>query len=123
MQFQQNIKNNLYNTFYIDIIFNIFINIFNYFNNLYLYIFNYICKNNEKNIIHNDIFIFLNNIANEWKNNNINDIDLATDILYIYNKYNINKKNINNIKNNFQDEHMKYYILGWYIYQNLNNKS
>ena len=109
----------------VNIIFDTFIVIFNYFNN----IFN--CKNNKNNIIHSNIYFFLNDMSNKWKNNNINNIDLTCDILYLYNKYNTDKNTDKKMyylqdKENMSqpiDEHMKYYTLGWYIYQNMENKS
>ena len=93
-------------------------------------------KNNNKMVLHNNIYTFFKNLSNKWKYNNINDINLICDILYLYNKYNkpysnnlnIFYNNINNINENrntedmnILDEHMKYYILGWYMYQNIYN--
>lgn len=109
-------------------------NIFFYFNIVIYYIKNiYNCitvffknlnKNSNKNI-HNEIYLYLNDIANKWNSNDIKNINLISDIVYIYNKYNNNSNFLNNVnsicKNDteIQDQDMKYYTLGWYMYQNI----
>lgn len=117
MQFQQIVKNHINNQLFINVI-NIFCKFYFYFYNIYLYIFDFVNYKN-KNKIQEDVYLFLKEISIKFKNNNIDNIDLLCDILYIHNKYMLNCGN--NIKKNL-DEDMKYYILGWYIYQNLNNK-
>lgn len=82
--------------------------------------------NLKNNNIHNNIYLYLNETTNKWKNNKIDNIELISDILLLYNKYNIipQLNDVNNYKNennNENDKHMKYYILGWYMYQNLKN--
>jgi hypothetical protein len=82
--------------------------------------------NLKNNNIHNNIYLYLNETTNKWKNNKIDNIELVSDILLLYNKYNIipQLNDVNNYKNenkNENDKHMKYYILGWYMYQNLKN--
>jgi hypothetical protein len=117
-----------------------------YFSNIIIYYIKYIClyyknffknTNNVKNI-NNEIYLYLNDITNKWNSNNIKNIDLICDIIYIYNKYNINLNSLNkdielynqsvNTKqeeNNtdIQDQDMKYYTLGWYMYQNILSKN
>lgn len=100
---------------------------------------------NNHNI--NNISQFLQRLSKDWNNNNINNIDLLCDILILYKKHNtfeiINEKHdekddnnynngnngnndINNINNEsnkkLNDEDMKYYITGWYIYQHIKNQ-
>lgn len=94
----------------------LFFDLFEYlYNNIKYYI------NLKNNNIHNNIYLYLNEITNKWKYNKIDNIELVSDILLLYNKYN-NTQKLNGIKEeNIHNENndMKYYILGWYMYQNI----
>ena len=84
-----------------------------------------LCEKKNENDISKEVYYFLKNISKNWKNNEIKDLELICDILYIFNKHNLNEtsnKNIDNL-NNVDDLHMKYYILGWYMFQNIDKKS
>lgn len=108
------------------------LNIINYYiKNIYNYIIVFF-KNSNKNLnknsnknIHNEIYLYLNDIAHKWKSNDIKNINLISDIVYIYNKYNdnsnflINSNSICKNYNDIQEQDMKYYTLGWYMYQNI----
>jgi hypothetical protein len=109
-----------------------------YIKNIYSYYINFFKNKNNIKSVHNEIYLYLNDITNKWNSNNIKNIDLICDIIYIYNKYNINLKSLNkdielynqsvNTKqeeNNtdIQDQDMKYYTLGWYMYQNILSKN
>jgi hypothetical protein len=68
-------------------------------------------------ITNNDIIIYLEDIINDIKNENISEEqkrDLT--ILYIKNKYNIHR-------NDNEENNLKYLSLGWYIYNFLYNKN
>lgn len=77
---------------------------------------------------------FLLDILNKWEKKNIVNNELYYDILFLFLKYrrdNTNQKTFEEITNpveflsnreNSTNNHMKYYILGWYIYENLLNK-
>jgi hypothetical protein len=117
----------------IENIYNLIISILNYIIYPYYFLLNIIYKKNNlkqrnkidiknNNDLHNSICFFIKNLSNKWKYNNIEDIDLLCDILYLYNKYNKFNDNNNNIEIYSQDEYMKYYTLGWYIYQNINDR-
>ena len=122
---------------YIYLISNIFTNIFNI-------IFNFsdnILKKNQNVIIKKEVESFLEKLYKDWKNNKINNIDFLCDILCLFIKYkniNLNEKDkINNgnnnennsennsvndsgnVINNFTNEDMKYYVLGWYLHQSI----
>lgn len=87
-----------------------------------IYPLNIILKKNN-NTSKDVIYEYLNKILKEWKNNEIKDLDLICDLIYIYNKYNL--KNIDYVLTDNKidtDMHMKYYILGWYMYQNSEKK-
>ena len=107
---------NMYLLNKINNIINFFINIKNIFIEKSLYYFfnknNNINKKNVNDSIHN----YLIDLSKEFKNNKIKDIELLSDILYLYYKY--NNKYISENENENID--MKYYILGWYIYQTIN---
>ena len=109
-----------------------------YIKNIYSYYTNFFKNTNNVKNINNEIYLYLNDITNKWNSNNIKNIDLICDIIYIYNKYNINLNSLNkdielynqsiNTKqeeNNtdIQDQDMKYYTLGWYMYQNILSKN
>jgi hypothetical protein len=104
--------------------------IFYYIKDTVLNFFNYFFKYKIKNNINNDINIqiefFLKEIYENWKNKNINDIDITYDILNLFIKY--QKNNLNIINTNIdkiedkENNDMKYYTLGWYIYNCINNK-
>ena len=106
-------------SYIIKYIFNI---ISKFYNDIIIY------KNNlnykKENNINKNIYLFLNDITNKWKDDNINDMNLLSDILSMYNKYDksykplLFDKDIINDKDN-QNINMKYYILGWYIYQTI----
>lgn len=81
-----------------------------------IYPLNNILKKNN-NTSKDIIYEYLNKILKEWKNNEIKDLDLICDLIYIYNKYNLTNEDISN--NQIENIHMKYYILGWYMYQNV----
>lgn len=121
---------------------NIFFNIKNIFSNIFNY---FILKNKIKNTNENiyiQIEFFLKEIYENWKNKNINNTDITYDILNLFIKYNKNNF-INKIEDKFvhkvdegpahlaersdssrilDDTDMKYYTLGWYIYQCIENK-
>jgi hypothetical protein len=94
--------------------------------NLFNYFFKYKIKNNINNDINIQIEFFLKEIYENWKNKNINDIDITYDILNLFIKY--QKNNLNIINTNIdkiedkENNDMKYYTLGWYIYNCINNK-
>ena len=102
-----------------------------------LYYINFFKNTNNVKNINNEIYLYLNDITNKWNSNNIKNIDLICDIIYIYNKYNINLNSLNkdielynqsvNTKQeentDIQDQDMKYYTLGWYMYQNILSKN
>lgn len=68
-------------------------------------------------ITNNDIIIYLEDIINDIKNENISEEQQRElTILYIKNKY-------NNHKNDNQENNLKYLSLGWYIYNFLYNKN
>ena len=133
MEFTQNINN------YITELFIYFLNSTHYYiNNIYNYYTNFFKNTNKVKNINNEIYLYLNDITNKWNSNNIKNIDLICDIIYIYNKYKINLNSLNkdielynqsvNTKqeeNNtdIQDQDMKYYTLGWYMYQNILSKN
>jgi len=109
-----------------------------YFSNIINYYINFFKNKNNIKSVHNEIYLYLNDITNKWNSNNIKNIDLICDIIYIYNKYNINLKSLNkdielynqsvNTKqeennSDIQDQDMKYYTLGWYMYQNILSKN
>lgn len=84
-----------------------------------IYPLNIIKKNTNKS--KDVVYEYLNKILKQWKNNEIKDLDLICDIIYIYNKYNLT--NIEDVSNKIENDiHMKYYILGWYMYQNAEKK-
>jgi hypothetical protein len=99
-----------------------FIKIFflNFFNFIFLNFCNISFKKEEKNI-HNQVDLFLTDINELWKTNKIENINLLCDILCLYFKYKPQQIEIDSNKsvNDKQDIHMRYYILGWYIYQNM----
>ena len=74
----------------------------------------------DKNI-HNQVDLFLTDINELWKTNKIENINLLCDILCLYFKYKPQQIEIDSNKsfNDKEDIHMRYYILGWYIYQNM----
>ena len=130
MSFQQyinNYLNNINNRLYIDFIYDYIFYFMNIIHELYIKMYNnvfHIDSNNVKINTHDDIYKFLNYITNKWKNNNINNIELGSEIINLYNKYSDNIIMKDN-KDDNKDEtelHMKYYSLGWYIYQMINNK-
>ena len=91
----------------------------NYLKNIYP--LNFLCEKKNENDISKEVYYFLKNISKNWKNNEIKDLDLICDIIYIYNKYNLT--NIEDVSNKIENDiHMKYYILGWYMYQNAEKK-
>lgn len=109
-----------------------------YFCNLIIEVFDNLIKSlknflnintkKSKNInINSDINIqielFLKELYENWKNKNINNIDITYDILNLFLKYKKdNLIHINNDNNNENNNDMKYYTLGWYIYQCIENK-
>ena len=130
MSFQQYINNHVNhvnNKLYIDVIYDYIFYFMNIVHELYIKMYNnifHIHSNNVKINTHDNIYKFLNDITNKWKNNNINNIELGSEIINLYNKYSDNII-MNDNKNDNKDEieiHMKYYSLGWYIYQMINNK-
>jgi hypothetical protein len=68
---------------------------------------------------HKDIHLFLLNIADKWNNNTIDNVELGSDIIYLFNRYSDKQKREINV----QDNDMKYYMLGWYIYQTINDNT
>ena len=116
--------------------FYIFNVIFDYFK--YLKYFKIIKLFDTNNINENNINIqienFLKEIHENWKNKRIINIDMTCDILNLFIKYkknsinnliNENKDNlINENKDNLINENkdIKYYTLGWYMYQCIENK-
>lgn len=90
-----------------------------YMNNIYNVLKYFIKKNKNihENTIHKNIYLFLHDISNQWKNNHIQNIDLLCDILNIYYK---NKCNNDNVEKRSSEEnketYLKYYTLGWYMY-------
>jgi|688.fasta_scaffold468373_1 hypothetical protein len=107
--------------------------IYLYFNNYKLNKLNKLNKKNKKKQTVNNkkdsVYFFLNSIKNKWKKNKLYDMELYNDILILYYKYNMNNNsdiNLNKeISKNIEEQntHMKYYILGWYIYQQMENKN
>ena len=98
-----------------------FLNIINYYiKHIYIYYTNFFKNKNNIKSVHNEIYLYLNDITNKWNSNNINNIDLICDIVYIYNKYNNSNKQTNITNESYiQDQDIKYYTLGWYMYQNI----
>ena len=93
-----------------------------YFLNIIIYYRNFFKNTNKFKSIHSEIYLFLNDTTNKWNSNDINNIDLICDIVYIYNKYNNSNKHTNSINESYvqdQEQDMKYYTLGWYMYQNI----
>ena len=105
-------------------IFSIFSIVFDYFKSFKIIKrFNNNTNNINKNInmnVNNQIENFLKELHEDWKNKNINNIDMTYDILNLFIKYNLDKNLIHNENNENND--MKYYTLGWYIYQCIENK-
>ena len=98
----------------------IFLNIIIYIKNIYIYYTNFFKKTNNVKNVHSEIYLYLNDVTNKWNSNDINNIDLICDIVYIYNKYNNSNKQTNIMNESYiQDQDMKYYTLGWYMYQNI----
>lgn len=119
MSFQDTINNSVNNRSFINNIVDTLSYIYDFLYILYNKCYNFM--NNKGNInmkkdIHKDIYLFLNDITNKWNNNTI-DIELGSDVIYLFNKYSMEtKKDIN-----IQDDDMKCYMLGWYIYKTMNN--
>ena len=102
---------------------------------IYVYYTNFFKNTNNVKNIHNEIYLYLNDITNKWNSNDIKNIDLICDIIYIYNKYKINLNKDIELSNHsldtkqeeyntyIQDKDMKYYTLGWYMYQNVLSKN
>jgi hypothetical protein len=104
-------------------IFSIFSIVFDYFKSFYYFNrFNNNTNNINKNMnLNNQIENFLKELHEDWKNKNIKNIDMTYDILNLFIKYkNLDTNLIYNENNENKD--MKYYTLGWYIHQCIENK-
>jgi hypothetical protein len=75
------------------------------FNKLCTYFF----PDNSKN---DAISIFLKQTMNDWNNKSIYNDELFLDLIQLYVKHNIKFT-----MSDTSSEEMKYYCLGWYIYQ------
>jgi hypothetical protein len=95
-------------------------NIYNFLCSLYNLCHNSLFEQEKviKRDTHKDIHSFLLYITDKWNNNTIDDVELGSDIIYLFKKYSDKQKEIN-----IQDNDMKCYMLGWYIYQTINNNN
>ena len=96
-----------------------------YVNNIYNFLKYFTIKKNkniQENTIHENIYLFLHDISNQWKYNNIQNIDLLCDILNIYYKYNYNDNIEKTLVAENKETYFKYYVLGWYIYNHIEKK-
>jgi len=85
-----------------------------YLDNIYNFFKYLTIKKTQENTIHENIYLFLYDLSNQWKHNKIQNLDLICDILNIYHK---NKCSFNYIEK--KETYFKYYILGWYMYQHI----